>query len=44
LKEYMERKDEDIKEIEKGISQADVRQMQELDRMFGTDTSRRKPT
>jgi len=31
MKEYMERKDEDIMEIERGISDKDLKQMHELD-------------
>ena len=39
LKEYMERKEEDIKMIEKGISEEDMKEMHELDKLFGTAPS-----
>jgi hypothetical protein len=37
MKEYAERQSEDVKSIEKGVSEADIRQMQDLDRMYGQD-------
>ena len=42
LKEYMERKDEDIMEIERGISDTDLKQMHELDKLFGTAAPERR--
>lgn len=38
----MERKDEDIMEIERGISDQDMKQMHDLDRLFGVAPERRK--
>ena len=40
MKEYAERQAEDVKAIEKGVSEADIRQMQDLDRMYGQDQDR----
>lgn len=40
MKEYAERQAEDVKSIEKGVSEADIRQMQDLDRMYGQDQDR----
>ena len=37
LKEYQERQDEDLLEIEKDISDSDLKQMHELDRLFGVE-------
>ena len=42
MKEYMERKDEDIMDIERGISDSDMKQMHELDRLFGTVAPERR--
>jgi hypothetical protein len=38
----MERKDEDIKDIERGISDSDMKQMHELDKLFGTAAPERR--
>jgi hypothetical protein len=37
MKEYAERQAEDVKSIEKGVSETDIKQMQDLDRMYGQD-------
>lgn len=42
MKEYMERKDEDITNIERGISDSDMKQMHELDKLFGTVAPERR--
>jgi len=42
LKEYMDRKDEDITNIERGISDSDMKQMHELDKLFGTVAPERR--
>jgi len=38
----MERKDEDIKDIERGISDNDMKEMHELDKLFGTAAPERR--
>jgi nitrite reductase/ring-hydroxylating ferredoxin subunit len=38
----MERKDEDIKQIERGISEKDIKEMRELDQLFGSAPSQKR--
>ena len=42
MKEYSERQAEDVKAIEKDMSEEDLKHMRELDKMYGAENRRKR--